>query len=195
MIELIQVPFSHYCAKVKIVLKEKGLPYQSRPVPGGWMDKPEYLAINPLGRIPFLVDGDIGLGESQVINEYLEERYPQPALMPPLPAERAQVRWLCNLHDLYAAPQILRIFMGLASGRDNTEFAADWQAVLSALDLLEAQAKAPWLVGDGFTLADCAWILSWMHANALAGMLGAQWNAAARYPNLVAWYQRALART
>ncbi|UXY13944.1 glutathione S-transferase family protein [Chitiniphilus purpureus] len=194
MIELIQVPFSHYCAKVRIALNEKGLDYRCLPVPGGWMDSPEYKTVNPLGRIPFLVDGEVRLGESQVINEYLEERYPLPALLPADAAQRAQVRWLCSLHDSYCAPQLFRIFFGLLNGKDKTGLAADWQAALAALDLLEARAAAPWLAGETFSLADCAWVLSWMHAQSLAGMLGEQLHAAERYPRISAWYERASAR-
>lgn len=194
MIELIQVPFSHYCAKVKIALREKGLSYLSQPVPGGWMDKPEFQAVNPLCRIPFLIDGDIRIGESQVINEYLEERYPQPALMPETAAQRAEVRWLCNLHDLYTAPQIFRIFFGLVNGQDKAGFAKEWQQVEQSLALLEQRVAGPWLAGEHFTLADCAWVLSWMHANALAGMLAVPFDAEARYPRISAWYQRALGR-
>ncbi|GAA5785574.1 glutathione S-transferase family protein [Chitiniphilus shinanonensis] len=194
MIELIQVPFSHFCGKVRIALNEKGLPHRCLPVPGGWMDSAEYRAVNPLGRVPFLVDGEVRLGESQVINEYLEERYPQPSLMPEAAQARARVRWLCSLHDNYCAPQVFRIFFGLLNGHAANEFEADWQAVLHALDLLEAQADDVWLAGPGFSLADCAWVLSWMHAQGLAGMLGQPLDAQGRYPRLLAWAERAAAR-
>ncbi|TJZ73291.1 glutathione S-transferase family protein [Chitiniphilus eburneus] len=194
MIELIQVPFSHFCAKVRIALNEKGLPHRCLPVPGGWMDSVEYRVVNPLGRVPFLVDGDIRLGESQVINEYLEDRYPQPSLMPSDAAGRARVRWLCSLHDNYCAPQIFRIFFGLVKGQAPDAFADDWQAVLQALDLLEAQTDDAWLAGPAFSLADCTWVLSWMHAQGLSAMLNQPLDAETRYPRLLAWAARAESR-
>jgi glutathione S-transferase len=84
-----------YCARVRIVLAEKAIPYE--PVEIDLRDRPAWLyAKNPLGKVPVLEeDGGLVLPESLVIMEYLEERYPEPALWPADAAERALGRlWL-----------------------------------------------------------------------------------------------------
>lgn len=96
-----------YCARVRIVLAEKDVPYEvvsidltSRPA---WLYEK-----NPLGKVPVLEEGAFCLPESVVIMEYLEERYPDPALLPADPGERALVRLVverfdANLGDAYYA--------------------------------------------------------------------------------------------
>src|SRR5919202_3828095 len=84
-----------YAARARIVLAEKGLPYE--PVDIDLGDRPAWLyEKNPLGKVPVLEeDGGLVLPESEVIMEYLEERFPEPALWPADPAERALGRlWL-----------------------------------------------------------------------------------------------------
>src|SRR2546423_5258654 len=84
-----------YCARVRIVLAEKGLGYETVEI--DLSDRPAWLyAKNPSGRVPVLEeDGGFVLPESYVIMEYLEERFPEPPLWPADPAERAFGRlWL-----------------------------------------------------------------------------------------------------
>jgi glutathione S-transferase len=73
---------------------EMGLPHEHIPAGGdfGLNDTPEFLAMNPHGKVPVLIDGATTLYESQPILEYLEERHPAPPLLPGDPAVRAQVR-------------------------------------------------------------------------------------------------------
>jgi glutathione S-transferase len=98
-----------YCARVRIALAEKQLPYEVVEIDLG--DRPAWLyEKNPSGRVPVLEeDGGFVLPESLVIMEYLEERFPEPALWPADPAERALARlWLDRFDvrlgsDYYAA--------------------------------------------------------------------------------------------
>jgi glutathione S-transferase len=97
-----------YAARVRIVLAEKGLPYDAVEI--DLDDRPAWIYDkNPLGRVPvYEEDEGFVLPESPVIMEYLEERYPEPALMPPDAAERALVRLQIerfdqNLGDAYYA--------------------------------------------------------------------------------------------
>jgi maleylacetoacetate isomerase/maleylpyruvate isomerase len=88
--------------RVRIALAFKGLPCEVQSVSlvndGGEQLKPAYLAINPQGRIPALaLDDQRILIQSPAILEYLEERYPEPALLPADLEERAQVRALCAI--------------------------------------------------------------------------------------------------
>lgn len=82
--------------RVRVALAFKGLDYEYRPVHllknGGEQHSPEYKALNPQELVPTLVDGDFVLTQSMAIMEYLDEKYPEPALMPRDPERRAFVR-------------------------------------------------------------------------------------------------------
>ncbi len=81
-------PFSHRC---RIVLYEKGMDFQIIDV--DLFNKPEDLAaLNPYNQTPVLVERDLILYESNIINEYIDERFPHPQLMPPDPVMRARAR-------------------------------------------------------------------------------------------------------
>jgi stringent starvation protein A len=93
-------PFSHRC---RIVLYEKGMDFEIRDV--DLHDKPEEIAaMNPYNRVPILVERDLTLYESNIINEYIDERFPHPQLMPADPVMRARARlFLYNFeHDLFS---------------------------------------------------------------------------------------------
>jgi glutathione S-transferase len=80
-----------YCARVRIVLGEKDLEYETVTI--DLSDRPAWLyEKNPLGKVPVLEEDGFVLPESAVIMEYIEERYPEPALLPADPAERAIAR-------------------------------------------------------------------------------------------------------
>ncbi|MGD9870796.1 MAG: glutathione S-transferase N-terminal domain-containing protein [Thauera sp.] len=88
-------PFSHRC---RIVLFEKGMDFEIIDV--DLYNKPEDIAaINPYNRVPVLVDRDLVLYESNIINEYIDERFPHPQLMPPDPIMRARARQLLHTFE------------------------------------------------------------------------------------------------
>ena len=88
-------PFSHRC---RIVLYEKGMDFEIIDV--DLYNKPEDIAvINPYNRVPVLVDRDLVLYESNIINEYIDERFPHPQLMPPDPIMRARARQLLHTFE------------------------------------------------------------------------------------------------
>ena len=81
-----------YCARVRIVLAEKRVPYKSVEI--DLADRPALIyEKNPLGKVPVLEEDTFVLPESSVIMEYLDERYPEPALLPADAAARALERW------------------------------------------------------------------------------------------------------
>ena len=141
-----------YCARVRIVLAEKGLEYETVVV--DLDDRPAWIyEKNPLGKVPVLEDDAFVLPESEVINEYLEERYPEPALWPADPAERAQGRLL-----VYRFDRLSRPYYALRRGDESAK--AELHEQLSDLDSL--LAGRPYLTGREFGLADAAylpWIL------------------------------------
>ena len=98
MIKLYDFKSSPNCQRVKVVLAEKKLPYEIVPIDLTKKEQktPEYLKLNPYGKVPVLTDDSTVLYESLVINEYLEEKYPTPSLMPKDPAKKAKARILVD---------------------------------------------------------------------------------------------------
>jgi glutathione S-transferase len=141
-----------YCARVRIVLAEKGIGYETVVV--DLDDRPAWIyEKNPLGKVPVLEEGEFVLPESEVINEYLEERYPEPALWPVDPAERAEGRLLVERFDSLSRP-----YYALRRGEE--EAREHLNGELAGLD--GRLAGRPFLTGRRFGLADAAylpWIL------------------------------------
>lgn len=97
------------CAqKVRVVMAEKGLAWEEirLNLRKGEQFKPEYLRLNPKAVVPTLVDGDLVVRESSVINEYLEDRFPEPALRPASAGDRAGMRLLVKTIDDEVHPAI-----------------------------------------------------------------------------------------
>ena len=93
MITQFQLHGCPFALRTRIVLHEKHLPFET--VQMDRAHKPaEVLAVSPMGTSPVIFDGPVRLRSSPVINEYLEERYPEPRMMPADPGERAQARLL-----------------------------------------------------------------------------------------------------
>ena len=107
MVTLYDADRCPYCARARIVLAEKDVEYETVTI--DLSDRPDWLyEKNPLGKVPVLEEDSFVLPESDVIMQYLEERYPEPALLPADPAARAQVRLTIfrfdtNLGDAYYA--------------------------------------------------------------------------------------------
>jgi len=98
MIKLYDFKSSPNCQRVKVVLAEKNLPYEIVPIDlrAQAQKTPDYLKLNPYGKVPVLTDDDTVLYESCIINEYLEEKYPNPPLLPKDPGKKAKARILID---------------------------------------------------------------------------------------------------
>lgn len=101
MLELYHAPISTCSQKVRLVLAEKGLEWQSHELDllRGDQHAPDYRKLNPNAVVPTLVDGGQVLVESTLINEYLDDAYPDPPLKPPAAVERHRMRLLTKLLD------------------------------------------------------------------------------------------------
>lgn len=148
MITLIDADRCPYCARVRIVLAEKRVPYETVAI--DLSNRPAWLyEKNPLGKVPVLEEDGFCLPESAVIMELLEERFPEPPLLPVEAAERALARlavWRFDAEfgdDYYAARR------GEDGGRERFEVR------LAALD--GRLAERPYLAGADYGLADIAW--------------------------------------
>ena len=92
MLEVHGANASPFVRKVRVVLAEKKVPYELKPIfPFG--PNPEFRKISPLGKIPALVDGERSLADSSVICAYIERKHPEPSLYPSDPYEYARALW------------------------------------------------------------------------------------------------------
>ncbi len=153
-------PFSVFPRRIRIALAEKGLAYGDVIVdlPGGALATPAFRALNPFGKVPVLEDGDLVLHESVAILEYLEERHPEPALMPRDPRRRARVRQAMLASGDYLAPPFHRWLMRFFTPEstwdqdDQTRAMTEIGAYLDVVAATLADGRAH-LDGD-FSLAD-----------------------------------------
>jgi glutathione S-transferase len=148
-----------YCARARIVLAEKSLAYDAVEI--DLADRPAWLyEKNPLGRVPVLEeDGGLVLPESEVIIEYLEERFPEPALLPADPAERALARlWLQRFDDRLGADYY-------AARRDE-----DSQLDRRLAELDAALVAQPFLTGRAYGLADIGYVPWIVRARVMLGV-------------------------
>jgi glutathione S-transferase len=189
--KLYTVPLSNFGNKSVIAMYEKGLPVEMTPPPGEGTKSVEYRAINPLGKIPCLeIDGTV-VAESEVINEFLEDNFPSPPLLPKDAAARARVRFFTRLHDLYLDPP-LRFLFGQVDPKTRSpkEIKAKLEEVQATLDLLESRIGTPWAAGEAFTLADCALPPTIWYVEKMLPMFGIREPFAER-PKIHSWFRRA----
>jgi len=138
------------------LLEETGEPYERvlTEISKGAQKSPEFLAINPMGKVPALVDGEAKLAEVAAICAYVAERTPNAKLAPPL----GDVRRAKYLYWLFFAPSCIEPAMvQLATKIEMNPIAAGWgdaQRVFEVLD--QALAKGPWILGEDFSAADIA---------------------------------------
>jgi len=202
MLKLYAFDRSPFGWKVRLVLAEKKVPYEMI-VPENKNEDPAFARLNPFRKTPVLVleDGRT-LYESTLINEYLEETHPQPAMLPKDAYERARVRMVEDTFDQYFYPTI----------REFTNSQFDYQPpiyhrkkadqvdhklleesrikVHEHLQRLEGELKArPWFGGETFSLADAALVPALTGNLRILGVLPDK-----KYPKLADWSERVSAR-
>ena len=173
-LRLIDAPRCPYCARVRITLAEKGLAYETVVI--DLADRPAWVyELNPIGKVPVLEHEGWVLPESAVINEYLEEAYPEPALLPADPTERASARLLIFRHDDFTDP-----YYALRRKEAGAEVA--FAGELEALDAI--LRLTPNLTGQAFGLTDIAYIPWVLRARDVLGI------SFEPYRSLVDWLAR-----
>jgi glutathione S-transferase len=149
-----------YCARVRIMLTEKDVEYETVAI--DLSDRPAWIyEKNPTGRVPVLEEDAFVLPESAVIMEYLEERYGDPPLLPLDPAERGLARVLIFRHDDFTRP-----YYALRRGEDGAAEKLD-RALESLNALLEAQE---WLTGREYGFADISYVPWVLRARDMLGV-------------------------
>ncbi len=145
-------PFSHRC---RFVLFEKGMDFEIRDI--DLYNKPEDISVmNPYGQVPILVERDLILYESNIINEYIDERFPHPQLMPADPVMRARTRLF-----LYNFEKELFIHVAALEDRatksDEKRLNAARAAIRDRLSqLAPLLLKNKYMLGEEFSMLDVA---------------------------------------
>ncbi|HEU4371942.1 MAG TPA: glutathione S-transferase N-terminal domain-containing protein [Telluria sp.] len=165
----------------------------------GIVDTPEYLALNPNGLVPTLVDGEVVLWESNTIVRYLAASRGNTALLPAAPGERADVeRWMDWQSSTFWAT--LRIaFLGLTrtplAQRNEDAIKNAYRLSSTMLKILDAVlAKQPFVTPTGFTVADIGLALAVHRWMALAEDFSEVLEKPPAMPALQDWHQRVTAR-
>lgn len=174
-------------------LEEIGVPYERVAVSFREREHkhPDYLKLNPNGKVPALVDDGLVLWESTAINHYLAEKH-QPALLGQTLADRAYVQQWSVWSQVELQPPVIALFIQLTFVPEPRRDAAAMEKArgkfMPLFELLEAHlAERDFMVGDGFTLAD----LNVASVVKLAPPLGVDLSG---MPNLSAWLERMTSR-
>ncbi|MGH8765345.1 MAG: glutathione S-transferase family protein [Burkholderiales bacterium] len=157
MLRLYGFRISNYHNKVLIALHEKGLPFEEDAAVHP-SQKDEYLALSPMGKVPYLEAEGARICESGVILEYLEDKYPQTPLLPKDALARAKVRELTTVIELHLELVARRLY-GALWGKAPSDGAKEAAAkdLAKGVRAFKALAKFdPFIAGRDFTLADCA---------------------------------------
>jgi glutathione S-transferase len=136
------------------MMEEAGQPYERvlTDISTGAQKSPEFLAINPMGKVPALRDGDATMGEAAAICAYVAERYPQAKLAPP-PGNPRRAKYLYWL--FYGATCIEPAIMQIYTKMQVPPSTAGWGEATQVFDVLDAAVeKGPWILGDEFSAAD-----------------------------------------
>ena len=135
-------------------MEETGQPYERvlTDISTGAQKTPEFLAVNPMGKVPALKDGDVSIAEASAICAYVADRYPDANLAPPIgdPRRGKYLQWLFFSPGCIE-PAIIQIFTKI----DVPTSTAAWGSATQVFDVLDAALeKGPFLLGDMFSAAD-----------------------------------------
>lgn len=193
MLRLFDYKLCPYVRKTRIALLEKGLQWETIPVDlaKGEQKKPEYLPINPVGKVPALIDDGVVVHDSTIINEYLEDKFPNPPLLPKDPAMRARARSFEDYADAYLAPSLFKIMINLRkpeAERDQAKIEEGEREVRDHLAFLDRELKGREFFAGQMSLGDISFIPP------LANYERAGYKIGPEFPNLLAWWERMKAR-
>lgn len=187
---LIGNPVSPYVRKVLVACAVKGLKPQLDPIVP-FMGNDAFTAVSPLRRVPVWMDDQVTLSDSTVILEYLEDRYPAPAMMPKSPADRARARWLeeyadTRIGDVFIWRLFYQSIIRPFVWQEETDAAVVTQAREvegpEIFDYIERELPSQGFLFGDLTNADVALAVSFANA---------RWSRfepdPARWPKLVAW--------
>jgi glutathione S-transferase len=194
-LEIIGAPQSNFVRTARIACHEKGVAYTLNPARP---HSPDVDAIHPLGKIPVMRHGELGLCETRAICGYVDQAFDGPPLIPREPAASAMTEQWISLINTGIDPLLMRqyllayFFSGLPDGApDRTKIDAALPKMREMFVLVDRElGKRDYLAGNGFTLAD-AFLQPIIHYMRLLPESAEMVKAS---PNVAAWYERVGAR-
>jgi len=184
-----------YGQKVRIALAEKGLTYElvEIDIAKGEHRQPDFFRLNPLGRVPVLVDEDTTIYDSTIINEYLEDEYPDPPILPDVSSSsmRARARLFEDFADVRFTFQVGQLMaeLGKPEGERNAErLQRVNRDIERMLDYLNQELAGRQFVAGDFSVADIGFIPRLL----VLPNLGIE--AGINRPNVDGWIKRLLER-
>lgn len=194
MIKLYTFPASTNSRKVRIALLEKGLEFERINIDLTKREQknPEYLKIHPFGQVPALDDEGFIVYDSTIINEYLEDEYPYPALMPSDSEGRARARMLEDLRDTYFNPYFVHIMHEMRkteAERDAQRIDNARAEIIKRFERIEKELQGKEYLAGPFSLADIAFMSNFDLLDRFNIPVDAT-----KFPNTVAWIARLKAR-
>ena len=194
MIKLYTFPPSTNSRKVRIVLLEKALEFERVNVDLTKREQknPEYLKIHPFGQVPALDDEGFVLYDSTVINEYFEDEYPYPSLMPSDSEGRARARLLEDFRDSHFNPYCVHIIyeMRKPEGERDAQRIDNAKAQIAAcFDRIENELQGKEYLAGTFSLADIAFMANFDFLDRFAISVDPS-----KHKNTAAWIARLKAR-
>lgn len=193
MIKLYTFPASSNSRKVRMALIEKGLEFERIPIDLSKREQknPDYLKIHPFGQVPALDDEGFVLYDSTVINEYLEDEYPYPPLLPKDSEGRARARLMEDLRDSHFNPasgQLNRELRKSEGERDQNAIEQARAKIAECFDRLEKELEGREYLAGPFSLADIAFVPN------LDTLERIQVQIDPKYKNVLGWIARLKAR-
>ncbi len=163
MMKLYDFPQSPNCQKVKLVLAEKDLSYETVFVDlrKNAQRSQDFLRLNPHGKVPVLLDEEEVIYDSTIINEYLDDEYPHPPLMPAESDGRARARLFVDLADTSFTPQssvLAAELMKPADQIDQERIQRCQAALVGVLEFLNRRLEGKDYLVQEFSLADMAFV-------------------------------------
>ena len=194
MIKLYTFPPSTNSRKVRIALLEKGLEFERVNVDLSKREQknPDYLRIHPFGQVPVLDDEGFIVYDSTIINEYLEDEYPYPSLMPKDSEARARARMLEDYRDSHFNPYFVHIMQEMRKSegeRDGARIDNAKSEITRAFERTEKELNGNEYLVGAFSLADAAFMSNIELLDRFDIAIDA-----AKYPNTAAWIARLKAR-
>jgi glutathione S-transferase/maleylpyruvate isomerase len=172
MLTIYSVPVASYCAKLRIVLRNKNIIFNELPPPGGYGSN-EYRKIVPSGNLPAMIHDDFMLSDSESIAEYLDEFFPSVAMMPNTIKLRAKAREFSRSHDTRLEPAVRKLYPEVEFSTRNIESVEltgfEISKQLAALALL--LSKNP-LDTDKLWICDCGFAVTFAWIKAFENSLG-----------------------
>lgn len=188
MLTIYSVPVAVYCAKLRIILRNKAIPFEQLPPPGGY-GSDAYRAIVPSGNLPAMIHDGFMLSDSEAIAEYLEEAFPSIPMLPQPVKLRAKARELSRLHDTRLEPAVRAIYPQVAYATRNADAVRAGGALISKhLSSLSLLLSAKPLDINKLWLSDCGFAVTfaWIRAFQAALDLPVDW------PKVVTEYEARL---